>query len=40
MAYIISDEELDRICERSEQTCGCDCKNCEAFWANYRYNNQ
>lgn len=39
MAYIISDSELERICERSEQTCNCDCYHCEAYWANYKYHN-
>ena len=39
MAYTLTDEQLDRICERSEGLCGCNCQKCEAFWANYRYNN-
>ena len=39
MAYVLTDEQLDRICERSEGLCGCDCIRCEAFAANWRYNN-
>jgi len=38
MAYVLSDSELDKICERS-QDCGCDCIRCEAFAANVRYHN-
>ena len=39
MAYVLTDEQLDRICERSAGLCGCKCYNCEAFAANWRYNN-
>lgn len=38
MAYVLTDEQLDRICE-SSPNCGCRCYNCEAFAANWRYNN-
>lgn len=36
MAYVLSDFQLDEICERSVD-CGCDCIRCEAFAANMRY---
>lgn len=39
MAYVLTDEQLDRICERSEGLCGNNCAKCEAFAANWRYNN-
>ena len=35
---LLTDEQLDRICERSEGLCGYDCMRCEAFQANLRYN--
>lgn len=38
MAYVLTDEQLDRICE-SSPNCGCNCQRCEAFAANWRYNN-
>ena len=38
MAYVLTDEQLERICE-SSPNCGCKCYNCEAFAANWRYNN-
>jgi len=38
MAFILSDEQLERICERSPE-CGCNCIKCEAFAANWRYHN-
>lgn len=38
MAYILTDAQLDKICE-SSPNCGCDCIKCEAFAANWRYNN-
>lgn len=38
MAYVLTDEQLERICE-SSPNCGCNCLKCEAFAANYRYNN-
>ena len=37
MAYVLSDEQLERLCERSEGLCGYDCIRCEAFAANRRY---
>jgi len=40
MAYVLSDEQLERICERSEDFCGCDCIRCEAFAANRRYHDE
>lgn len=39
MAYTLTDKQLDRICEHSAGLCGCKCYNCEAFAANWRYNN-
>lgn len=36
MAYVLSDIELERICERSPD-CGCNCMKCPAFAANMRY---
>ena len=39
MAYVLTDEQLDRICERSAGMCGDNCIKCEAFAANWRYNN-
>jgi hypothetical protein len=39
MAYVLTDEQLDRICERSAGLCGNNCMKCEAFAANWRYNN-
>lgn len=37
MAFILSDEQLERICERSEGLCGLNCRQCEAFQANLLY---
>lgn len=34
---VLSDSQLDAMCERSEGLCGCDCIHCEAFAANQRY---
>ena len=39
MAFVLSDYEFERICERSELTCGHNCRTCEAFQANQRYHN-
>ena len=33
---LISDAELERICER--KTCDCNCMRCEAFAANMKFN--
>lgn len=33
----IDDFELERICDRSADFCGCNCMACEAFAANKRY---
>ena len=38
MVYILDDFQLERICERSAGLCGNDCRRCEAFQANQRYN--
>ena len=38
MAYILTDEQLERICERSPE-CGCNSVKCEAFAANMRFHN-
>ena len=40
MAHVLllTDTQLERICERSEGLCGNDCRRCEAFQANMRYN--
>ena len=40
MAHVLllTDAQLERICE-SSPNCGCNCLKCEAFAANYRYNN-
>ena len=38
MAYVLTDEQLERICE-SSPNCGCNCIKCEAFAANWRYHN-
>lgn len=40
MAHVLllTDEQLERICERSEGLCGYDCMRCEAFNANRLYN--
>ena len=40
MAHVLllTDTQLERICERSEGLCGNDCMRCEAFQANLRYN--
>lgn len=34
----MTEEQLERICERSEGLCGCDCAHCEAFAEYYRTN--
>lgn len=34
----MDDFELEGFCERNPH-CGCNCLKCEAFAANYRYNN-
>ena len=39
MAFVLTDEQLERICERSEKFCGLNCIKCEAFAANMRYHN-
>lgn len=36
--YVLTDEQLERICERSAGLCGNNCRLCEAFIANMRYN--
>ena len=36
----LTDAELERICENSKGICDCRCLQCEAFQANYRYNNE
>ena len=36
--YVLTDEQLERICERSAGLCGNNCRRCEAFQANMRYN--
>ena len=40
MAHVLllTDTQLERICERSEGLCSNDCLRCEAFQANMRYN--
>ena len=40
MAHVLllTDTQLESICERSEGICGNDCMRCEAFQANMRYN--
>lgn len=42
MAHVLSlsDSQLDAICERSGDTCGCHCASCEAFAANRRYHEE
>lgn len=35
MAYVLTDEQLELICERSG--CDCECIKCPAFAANRRY---
>lgn len=39
MAFLLTDEQLDRICQASERFCGLNCIKCEAFAANMRYHN-
>ncbi|MBO7731851.1 MAG: hypothetical protein J6S67_04845 [Methanobrevibacter sp.] len=39
MAYVLTDEQLDAICNRSADFCGLKCIKCEAFAANMRYHN-
>lgn len=39
MAYVLDDFQLESICERSGDFCGCHCVTCEAFAANQRYHN-
>lgn len=36
MAYVLTDAQLEQICENSPE-CGCKCLTCEAFAANYHY---
>ena len=38
MAYVLTDEQLERICE-SSPNCGCICMKCAAFAANRRFHN-
>ena len=40
MAFVLSDSEFERICERSEGLCGRNCRQCEAFQANLKYHEQ
>ena len=42
MAHVltITDAQLDAICERSGDMCGCKCASCEAFAANMRYHKE
>ena len=35
--YILTDEQLEQICERSAGLCGNNCRTCEAFQANLRW---
>lgn len=37
MTHVLTDSQLERICENSKGLCGCDCRNCPAFQANQRY---
>ena len=37
MAYVLTDAQLDAICNRSGDFCGLNCIKCEAFAANMRY---
>jgi len=37
MAYVLTDEQFERICERSAGLCDCNCIKCDAFAANMRY---
>lgn len=37
MSYILTDEQLDRICDNSRGVCDCRCLQCPAFCANQRY---
>ena len=39
MSFVLTDEQLERICERSEKFCGFNCMKCDAFAANMRYHN-
>lgn len=39
MAFLLTDEQLERICERSEKFCGLNCMKCDAYAANIRYHN-
>lgn len=34
MSYILTDEQLDRICDNSRGVCDCKCLQCPAFGAN------
>ena len=36
MAYLLTDEQLERICDNSPD-CGCDCIRCAAFASNMKY---
>lgn len=33
----LDDFQLERICDRSADFCGMNCRSCEAFQANLRY---
>ena len=37
MALVLDDFQLERICDRSADFCGLNCRQCEAFLANLRY---
>lgn len=37
MALVLDDFQLERICDRSTDFCGLNCRQCEAFLANLRY---
>ena len=37
MALVLDDFQLERICDRSADFCGLNCRQCEAFQANLRY---
>ena len=35
----MSISQLEAICERSEEFCGCNCQQCKVFWAIYNKEN-
>ena len=37
MAFVLTDTQFEAVCERSELTCGHNCRTCEAFQANQRW---